>query len=271
MSGGTRKALGNLPAVHILLPPSEGKARPARGTALDLASLAFPELTAAREAALDALITLCAGDEDTAVTALGLSAGQRDEVRRNALLRTAPTTTAAKLYTGVLYDALDLATLPPAAKRRANGQLLIFSGLFGVSRLGDRLPAYRCGMEVKVPPLGAVGGHWRRALPDALAGLEGPILDLRSSSYAAAWRPAKDRIKDVATVRVLHERIVDGAPKRSVVSHFNKATKGRLVRDLLLAGAAPRSVPALVSALRDLRYTVEEPSPGALDVVVREL
>ncbi|MDP9795635.1 cytoplasmic iron level regulating protein YaaA (DUF328/UPF0246 family) [Catenuloplanes nepalensis] len=257
--------------MHILLPPSEGKAHPTRGAALDLASLAFPELTGAREAALDALVTLCAGDEEAAVAALGLSAGQRDEVRRNALLRTAPATTAARLYTGVLYDALDLATLPPAAKRRANAQILIFSGLFGVSRLGDRLPAYRCGMDVKLSPLGAVNGHWRRALPDALADLGGPILDLRSSSYAAAWRPSKDQIKDVATVRVLHERIVDGAPRRSVVSHFNKATKGRLVRDLLLAGAAPRSVPALVTALRDLKYTVEEPSPGALDVVVREL
>ncbi|MDR7274639.1 peroxide stress protein YaaA [Catenuloplanes atrovinosus] len=257
--------------MHILLPPSEGKARPARGAALDPSSLAFPELTPAREAVLDALVTLCAGDEDAALAALGLSDGQRDEVRRNALLRTAPATPAARLYTGVLYDALDLATLPPAAKRRASGQILIFSGLFGVSRLGDRLPAYRCGMDVRLPALGAVSAHWRRALPAALAGLGGPILDLRSSSYAAAWRPAADRSKTVATVRVLHERIVGGAPKRSVVSHFNKATKGRLVRDLLLAGAAPRSVPALVTALRDLKYTVEEPSPGALDVVVREL
>ncbi|MFI5844253.1 peroxide stress protein YaaA [Catenuloplanes sp. NPDC051500] len=257
--------------MQILLPPSEGKAHPARGAALDLASLAFPELTAAREAALDALITLSAGDEDTAVATLGLSTGQRDEVRRNALLRTAPTTTAAKLYTGVLYDALDLATLPPAAKRRANAQILIFSGLFGVSRLGDRLPAYRCGMDVTLSPLGAVAGHWRRALPATMAGLGGPILDLRSSSYAAAWRPAGGRINDLATVRVLHERVVGGETKRSVVSHFNKATKGRLVRDLLLAGAAPRSVRALTAALRDLKYTVEEPSPGALDVVVRDL
>ena len=259
--------------MHILLPPSEGKAHPTRGAALDLASLAFPELSAAREAVLDALVALCAGDEDTALDTLGLSGGQRDEVRRNTRLRTAPTTTAARLYTGVLYDALGLATLPPAAKRRANAQILIFSGLFGVSRLGDRLPAYRCGMDVRLGPLGAVSAHWRRALPAALAGLGGPILDLRSSSYAAAWRPAGEHTAHLATVRVLHERIVHGEPKRSVVSHFNKATKGRIVRDLLTAGAAPRSLPALVATLRDLKYTVEQPSaaPTALDIVVRDL
>ena len=61
-----------------------------------------------------------------------------------------------------------------------------------------------------------------------------------------------------------------------MVSHFNKATKGRLVRDLLLAGARPRTADGLVGALRDLKYTVEEqPTPAGrprqVDVVVTEL
>ena len=52
--------------------------------------------------------------------------------------------------------------------------------------------------------------------------------------YAAFWRPPPDA--QVATVRVLHE--VHG--RRQVVSHFNKATKGRIVRALLEDGADPR-------------------------------
>jgi hypothetical protein len=68
------------------------------------------------------------------------------------------------------------------------------------------------------------------------------------------------------TVRVLHER--DG--RRTVVSHFNKATKGRLVRDLLQAGARPVTTRELVHALRDLKYEVEGEG-DRLDVVVREL
>ena len=65
-------------------------------------------------------------------------------------------------------------------------------------------------------------------------------------------------------------------PQRSVVSHFNKATKGRLVRALAADGGVPRDVDEIVTALRDLKYTVEErPAPAGrsrqLDVVVAEL
>ena len=78
--------------------------------------------------------------------------------------------------------------------------------------------------------------HWSRHLAPAVeeAAGEGLVVDLRSGSYAPFWRPAKDTARRVVTVRVLHE--VDGT--RKVVSHFNKATKGRLVRDLLVDGSA---------------------------------
>lgn len=78
-------------------------------------------------------------------------------------------------------------------------------------------------------------------------------------------------------MRVLHSQMVDGVEKRSVVSHFNKATKGRLVRDLLLAGAVPGSPAELVEALRELGYAVEAQEPGkpakpwSLDVVVTQI
>ena len=52
-------------------------------------------------------------------------------------------------------------------------------------------------------------------------------------------------------VRVLHERIVSGEPRRAVVSHFNKATKGRLVRGLLESGANPRTPVRLAETLRE--------------------
>ena len=103
-----------------------------------------------------------------------------------------------------------------------------------------------------------------------------PVLDLRSSGYAAMWRPTGRLAERTVTVRVLHEQVVAGEVRRSVVSHFNKASKGRLVRDLLLADAAPRSAGRLVEGLRDLKYTVEERPTAAgrsrqADVIVREL
>ncbi|MEV1328671.1 peroxide stress protein YaaA [Micromonospora costi] len=263
----------------ILLPPSEGKADAGTGRRLDLARLSMPELTPAREEVLAALVALCDGpDEAAARAALGLSEGQRDELRRNARLTRAATAPAARLYTGVLYEALDLATLPPAAMRAARRSVLISSGLWGVVRLTDRIPPYRCPIGAKLPGPGALSAYWRRALGPAMTAAAGgrPVLDLRSGAYAATWTPQGELAARTVTVRVLHEREVDGAPVRSVVSHFNKATKGRLVRDLLLADARPRTAGQLVAALRDLKYTVvEQPSPAGrprqVDVVVTEL
>lgn len=62
-----------------------------------------------------------------------------------------------------------------------------------------------------------------------------------------------------------------------MVSHFNKATKGRLVRDLLTAGAKPTGPAELVEVLRDLGYVVEAEAPAqagrpwALDVLVTQI
>ena len=261
----------------VLLPPSEGKAAPESGAPLDLDALSLPGLTPARERALAELVTLSTGDADTAAAALGLSPGLRGELARNAVLRTAPALPAGRLYTGVLYDALGLSTLATAAYARAEESLLVFSGLWGAVRISDRIPAYRCSGGVRLPKLGALGGYWREPMAQVMPGIAtGLVLDLRSSAYAALWKPAGEVAGRTATVRVLHERVVDGVTKRSVVSHFNKATKGRLVRDLLDAGAQPQSPAELADALRELKYTVEAAAPAAgkpwaLDVVVDEL
>lgn len=257
----------------VLLPPSEGKASSGRGAPLKLESLSLPGLTEAREAVLGELVELCAGDEGKAREVLGLSEGLRGEVGKNTELRTAGARPAGEIYTGVLYDALELSSLDAAAKKRAARQLLVFSGLWGAVGVADRIPSYRCSMGVKLPGLGALGAHWRTpmaaVLPEAAGG--GLVLDLRSSAYAAAWKPKGEVAGRTASVRVLH------APTRKVVSHFNKATKGRIVRSLLSAGIAPAGPAELVEALRDLGYVVEvEPPKGAgkawsLDVLVDEI
>ncbi|SCG51216.1 hypothetical protein GA0074704_2608 [Micromonospora siamensis] len=265
--------------VLILLPPSEGKAEAGTGRRLDLSRLSLPELTHAREEVLAALVTASTDpDEKAILAALCLSEGQRGELRRNARLRTAATAPAGRIYTGVLYEALDLATLPPAAERLARRSVLISSGLWGAVRLTDRIPPYRCPIGARLPGVGALSAYWRRTLAPVLSAAAGdrPVLDLRSGAYAATWAPRGELADRTVTVRVLHERVVDGVPVRSVVSHFNKATKGRLVRDLLTAGARPRTAAGLVTALRDLKYPVlEQPTPPGrprqVDVVVTEL
>ncbi|KRB73308.1 hypothetical protein ASE01_21455 [Nocardioides sp. Root190] len=257
----------------ILLPPSEGKSEPRRGKPLDLASLTSPELTPARREVLDALVTLCRDDADKAAAVLGLSPGQVDLVARNAGLPTAPTARADRIYTGVLYDALDVETLSAAAKRRATSRLAVASSLFGMVRPGDRLPSYRLSGDASLPALGPVASIWREALPavmtDAIG--KGLFVDLRSGMYANFWRPGPELAKRTATVRVLHEH--NGT--RKVVSHFNKATKGRIVRALLEDGADPRTPTALAATLERLGWSVEVDAPTRngtqLDVVVSDL
>ncbi|MET1060326.1 MAG: peroxide stress protein YaaA [Nocardioides sp.] len=258
----------------ILLPPSEGKTAPRRGASLDLTRLASPALTDARESMLTALVDLCSGpDADRAAEVLGLGPTQLDLVHRNAALREAPTARADRVYTGVLYDALGFGSLSPAAKRRSATRVGVTSSLFGLLSPGDRVPAYRLSGDATLPGLGSVAGFWREALDPVVREQVGSglLVDLRSGTYAAFWRPAPDLAKRVASVRVLHEH--NGT--RKVVSHFNKATKGRIVRAVLEDGGNPRTPAAFADLLRDLGWKVEEAAPGPtgtrLDVVVDEV
>jgi cytoplasmic iron level regulating protein YaaA (DUF328/UPF0246 family) len=230
--------------MQILLPPSEGKAGRGDGEALDLDSLSLPALTATRRRVLGALEALCAGSPDRTRDVLDLSPGQAEEaVERNRALRAAPTLPASRLYTGVLYDNLGLATLEP---ERAQRSVLIFSGLWGALRITDRVPPYRLAMGVRLPPLGALAAVWRPALTEALSA-DGLTVDMRSAPYAAAWRPAATR------VRVFRER----AGRRSVVSHMAKATRGALARDLLENAADPSGPYELLKTVLDLGYRAE--------------
>ncbi len=264
----------------ILLPPSEGKTPAATGDPVEVAELWLPALATARRRVLTRLTALCkrtsARSVSESLRALGLTGGQRAEIARNGALATAPAAPAAEVYTGVLYEALDATGLQPAARAWLDETAVVFSGLWGVVRMGDRIPAYRCAIgSVLPPPVGGLAAYWRKVLtlPLHRAAGDQAVLDLRSGAYAAMWAPPA---ATSASVRVLHERMVGGIAQRSVVSHFNKATKGRIVRALAEAGGTPGTVDEIVTALRDLKLTVEEQPvaagrPRQLDVVVPEL
>lgn len=262
----------------ILLPPSEGKATSGDGPRLDLGALTLPGLAADRERVMAALTELCAGPEDTAREVLGLSVSQTDALKRNLDLATAPTLRAADLYTGVLYDRLGLSGSLTDHVDRVRERILVFSGLWGVVGPDDHLPPYRLSMGVKLPSLGGLGAYWRKALTGPLGELaEGRLLvDCRSASYAAAFKPTGEAAERTVAVRVLREREVDGQVRRSVVSHMAKATRGDIARVLVTENVEARTPEELTAALRDLGHTVElRPAgkPGTartMDVVVRD-
>ena len=253
----------------ILLPPSEGKTPPRRGKPLDLGSLAFPGLTPHRAEVLAALTSLCTSEPaEVAAKVLGLGSTQVADVARDARLAEAPTARADMVYSGVLYEALDLPTLGAAARRRATSWLAVASGLFGLLRPSDRVPAYRLSGDVSLPGLGTVSTYWGKRLDATVreAAGRGLVVDLRSSTYTPFWRPGPDLARKVVTMRVLHE--VNG--QRKVVSHFNKATKGRIVRALLENGTVPGTPARFADHLGALGWKVEQ-AVNRLDVVVSDL
>jgi cytoplasmic iron level regulating protein YaaA (DUF328/UPF0246 family) len=236
--------------VIVLLPPSETKRDGGDGPPLRLDELSFPELGPLRAALVDELVALAA-DPPACRRALGISASQDAEIERNAALRHAPTHPAIGRYTGVLYDALDVDSLRSAAAARARARLAIGSALFGLLRADDAVPAYRLSATSKLPGQSTLAARWRPLLEPVLAQIAANelVVDLRSGSYAALGR-----LPDAVQVEVLAEH-PDG--KRNVVSHFNKAHKGRLARALATTRSEPDDAAAVATVARRAGLRVE--------------
>ena len=234
----------------VLLPPSETKHPGGDGPPLRLDALSYPELAPLRAALVDELVELAA-DKSACSRALGLSASQHAEIERNAALRSAGTMPAITRYTGVLYDALDVTSLTGAAADRARARLAVGSALFGLLRADDSIPAYRLSATSKLPGQSALASRWRPLLEPVLAAAAAGelVVDLRSGSYASLGR-----LPDAVHVDVVSER-ADG--KRTVVSHFNKAHKGRLARILASTRSEPASASAVATIARRAGMQIE--------------
>ena len=219
--------------VLILLPPSETKTGRRRGKPADPELVSFPELAPTRAAVAAALARVSAHPDAPAL--LGVSAGLRADIAHNVRLDSAPAVRVADLYTGVLYDALDLPSMDSATRRRANRWLVVISALFGALRPTDRIPPYRLSMGVNLGDLGPLASVWRyplaRVLPTAAG--RGVIVDCRSSTYAASWTPRGDLAARWVQVRV------PGA------THMAKHTRGLVARHLCESGVDARTPAAL--------------------------
>ena len=244
----------------VLLPPSETKRAGGDGPPLRLDRLSTKELGALRSELVDDLVSLAA-DPQACRAALGISATQDAEIERNAALRTSPTLPAIHRYTGVLYDALDVDSLTGAAAARARARLAIGSALFGLLRADDPIPAYRLSAGSKLPGHPALAARWRPVLEPVLADLAARelVVDLRSGAYAGLGRlPAAVHVDVVA-------EHADG--RRTVVSHFNKAHKGRLARALAAAAREPGDAAAVAAVARRAGMRVEREG-DSLTIVV---
>ena len=145
----------------------------------------------------------------------------------------------------MLYAALDIATLPRGAARN----IVIVSAQFGALHPADRVPAYKREMDAS---------YWRAGLAEALdeAATGRLLVDCRSATYVAAWRPSRES----RATRVQLAVVEEVAGIRRVVSHMAKKTRGEVARHILVSGARPRTPAELADAVAGL-FTCELESP----------
>lgn len=215
----------------ILLPPSETKRPGGAGAPWDASRLALAELTPIRESVIDALVRL-SDDPDAAAKVLGLGPTQCGEIEANRTLRTSPTMPAVDRYTGVLFDALDAASLDGPARQWLGEHVLIHSAPFGPVGAVDPIPSYRLGAGISLPGLASQRRLWAGPVAAALDRYpSGFVLDLRSEAYVALGAAPAERSAYV--------RVVTHGPngQTRALNHFNKNAKGRLTRALAQSGA----------------------------------
>lgn len=247
----------------LLLPPSETKRDGGSdGTFLDLAALGFPELRKQRASTLAGLRRL---HRNLKAAAAGLKLGstQRFELDRNRAIATSPVMPAIERYTGVLFDALDAASLDEREREFAAKHVAIHSALFGLIMADDPIPAYRLSHDSRLPGL-SLRRHWSEPITAVLAGHPGLILDLRSEAYVSLG-PVPQR-PDAVYVRVLAES--EGG-QRTALSHFNKHAKGEFARAVIEAGIDHDSVDSLLDWARAAGIRLSRGAAGdELELVV---
>ena len=216
----------------LLLPPSEGKAAGGRRTTWDPYSGVFGDALGDRRRELvEALAAASGGDEKL----LGIGGKHLLTAQHaNARLLQSPTMRAGARYTGVVWDHLDLASLPAEAQRKATRSIFVLSGLLGAVAVSDPTPEYRLKMSARLAAVGTLNIWWRAALSQALNDVlaRRVVIDLLPNEHRSAWTPTTTRYRDFVRVTFVERN-------GKVAGHDAKATKGHLARHILLTGGDP--------------------------------
>lgn len=220
----------------ILLPSAEGKAPGGNPLAPDMFDYRasntfnyFSDLNPERRALIRALQAQVesAGDDarealfgvkgDALAAAVDATANVFDSPLMAAIDRYGP---------GVMYRAMEFASLPTGAQRRLLENGVILSGMFGLLRPDDLIPDYKLSMGARVDGVGKVAAYWRPVLSPVLNRLLAghAVWNLLPGSHEEAWDDAGTYGR---MIRVRFVREVDG--ERRPVTHGVKELRGALV------------------------------------------
>ena len=211
--------------MRIVRPPSETKQPGGQaGSALDWASLVFPQLTSTRQQIASDLVALSASTG--ASKALGLGAKGAEWLEANHELLSSPVMPAIERYTGVIFDALGYASMNEGARQRVAECVWLFSALFGPLLATDLIPRYRLSFDSKLPGE-SLKSRWA-AHAEAMWAHDF-TLDLRSEGYRA--------LAPLTPGSGVFVRVVKDLSGGATAGHANKATKGTFVRAIIDSGA----------------------------------
>lgn len=191
--------------VIILIPPSEGKK--SGGTHAPLKKVSKD---------VHAVIDQWAG---ISAAEWGKLLGVKDKALARALevnraLLTSKTLPAIERYTGVVYSAIDYASLKELARKYFDEHVRIVSAVFGLVKPRDVIPDYKC----KINHFGA-DKHWRKVCKSTFSGAF--VIDLLPQAH----QKAVDYADGVA---VGFSWIKGG--RKMPAGHQGKHIKGRFIR-----------------------------------------
>ncbi len=220
----------------ILMPSAEGKAPGGNPLAPDMFDYRssntfnyFSELNAERRTLIDALQKVIReADDETLEKLFGVKGDALQEaVDADLAIYDSPLMAAIDRYgPGVMYRAMDFASLPTGAQRRLLENGVIVSGLFGLLRPDDLIPNYRLRMDATVEGIGKVSRYWRPHVSAQLnALLAGKVVwNLLPGAHEDAW---DDEQTYARMYRLRFFREENGG--RKPVTHGVKELRGALV------------------------------------------
>ena len=200
--------------MKILIPPSEGKSK------IKPQEIKFEDTNFVFERSVRQVVRLLNLIDNEDLRSIYGTSQEKSELfhRQNEDIFKSRCAPAINRYTGVVYQHLEWESLSKEAKEYMNKNILIFSGLFGMTTPSTLIPDYKLKMNVL-----SLQYHWTPILTEALQDEE-LIFDLLPQVYRKAYMPNKN------TVQI--EFKVEGKGNTRSAGHFGKAVKGKFIRFL---------------------------------------
>ena len=224
-----------MPNFAILLAPSESKVSGGNPLAPDMFDYRssttfnyFHDLNANRRQLIEALQGALGGSKASLEKLFGAKGDALKEmIETNESIFGSPLMSALERYSpGVMYKAMDFASLPTGAQRRLLENGIIVSGLFGLLRPDDLIPNYRLKIDASIPKFGKVSTFWKPQLSEALnQTVKGQVVwNLLPGSHQDAWDDNRSYV-EMINVKFVDEK----KGKRTTVTNGVKPLRGKLI------------------------------------------